>query len=274
VRRSSLAAVLLALAVLAGAAHGAGAEERIIVIGDFGVGGEPQRVLGLAARDWADANGADLLLTVGDNNYLSRAAFAAQWRASFGWTKARGIRVAGTLGNHDVRESGGTYERAALAMPGRYYRLRRGPADIFVVDSNRFDPKQRAWLDRALAGSTAPWQIVSFHHPVHSCGVYRGDPRMRSVVPLLVRHGVDLVVSGHDHNYQRFRAGGITYVVDGFGGARSYPLGRCAAGTPKPVVARDDVHGFVSLRITADALEGAAVTTAGATIDGFTLRPR
>jgi hypothetical protein len=60
------------------------------------------------------------------------------------------------------------------------------------------------------------------------------------------------VLSGHDHNYQRFRAqNGVRYVVDGGGGAPLYALNACPAGYPRRVVGRA-VHGFVFLRLRAD----------------------
>jgi 3',5'-cyclic AMP phosphodiesterase CpdA len=264
--------------LVAAAALAAGSvqsETGVLAIGDFGVGGQVERSMGAAMERFADGRPANALVTLGDNDYTeSPSAFRRNWRASFGWARARGLVVMGTLGNHDVRVSGGRYEFRALGMPRRYYRRRVGNVAFFLLDSNRIDRAQTTWLVRALRASTAPWKVVAFHHPAFSCGVYRGDPAVRSRwVPLFGRHGVDLVLSGHDHNYQRFAARrGVRYVVHGGGGARLYPLERCPAGYP-PRRRALRVHGWVYLRAGIRALRVRAVGPGGRIRDAVTIYP-
>ena len=134
------AVLLVGLAVLlpgAGRAQPAN-EYRIIAIGDFGVGGEFQRSSGEGVRTFEARNRSNLLLTLGDNDYSeSPTAFRANWAGSFGWARRRGLAVAGVLGNHDARVQGGRYEFSTLGMRGRYYKRRAGPAELFLLDSNR-----------------------------------------------------------------------------------------------------------------------------------------
>ena len=74
------------------------------------------------------------------------------------------------IGNHDARVEGGRYEFRTLGMRGRYYKRTAGPAELFLLDSNRVDSAQTAWLARSLARSKARWKIAVFHHPAFTCG--------------------------------------------------------------------------------------------------------
>lgn len=80
---------------------------------------------------------------------------------------------------------------------------------VFVLDSNMSDmTEQAAWLDRQLAASDARWRIVTMHHPIYSSGRDRDNADRREVLlPILLRHRVDLVLQGHDHTYARGTVG-------------------------------------------------------------------
>jgi 3',5'-cyclic AMP phosphodiesterase CpdA len=263
--------------VLAGlsltAAPSAAAATGIVAIGDFGVGGRAERGRGAAVERFASRHQVDALVTLGDNDYTERpAAFRANWRASFGWASADGLVVAGTLGNHDVRVRGGRYEFRLLGMPRRSYTRRVGDVGLFLVDSTRIGDRQLRRLDARLDASTAPWKVVAMHHPAYSCGGYLGDPRVRSlIVPILRRNDVDLVLAGHDHNYQRFAPRhGVTYAVHGGGGTRLYPLRSCPASFPARVAARK-MHGWLYLLADADTLRVRSIGPRGGVRDDFTL---
>ncbi len=265
---------LCALAALlpAGQAQSAPAgADAIVAIGDFGVGGETQRKLGEAVQRFRARNGADLLVTLGDNDYTeSPTAFRSNWASSFGWARRSGMRVAGVLGNHDVRVDQGRYQYRTLGMAGRYYRLQRRNIELFFLDSNRIDGGQTAWLARSLARSTARWKLALFHHPAFTCGAYRSHPDVvRRWVPLFERHGVRLVLSGHDHNYQRFAPRrGVRYVVHGGGGAKQYETQSCPAGYPRRLRGRAE-NGFVYLVVRANRLDGWSVDLRGRRTDHF-----
>jgi len=130
------------------------------------------------------------------------------------------------------------------------FNFRIGDAHWTVIDSNPYvrwnQPELRQWLDRKLGeGKASRWQFVSFHHPpFHSSINHSGDTWMRTLSPLFEKHKVDIVFSGHVHNYQRTRpirmtggkmqidqafngktatkANGVIYVVTGAGGAGLY----------------------------------------------------
>jgi Calcineurin-like phosphoesterase len=247
----------------------------IIAMGDFGVGGDYERSFGEGVRKFEARHSADFLLALGDNDYTeSPAAFRTNWERSFGWwTRRSRVRVAGVLGNHDVRVEGGRYQFRALSMPGRYYRRRAGPVELFLLDSTRIDATQTAWLARSLAASRARWKIAAFHHPAFTCGNYRSHPDiLRRWVPLFERHRVVLTLSAHDHNYQRFAPRrGVRHIVHGGANPNVYPLQDCPAGYPRRLRAQRE-HGFLYLAIRPNRLEGWAVWPNGRRRDHFVVR--
>jgi hypothetical protein len=273
VRRLALA--ILACVALLGPASTGRAVTGILAVGDFGVGGDRERWMGSSMRRFAANHHVDALATLGDNDYTeSPAAFHRNWVNSFGWAVRRGLRIAGTLGNHDVAVLGGRYEFDELRMPASHYRRRVETVALFLLNSNRVNDAQTAWLRRSLRVATARWKVVLFHHPPYSCGGHDGDGRVRRRwVPLFTRFGVDLVLSGHAHNYQRFaRRYGVTYVVHGGGGAPLYGVTPCPQTYLRRVRARR-VYGWLYLHATAQALRVRAVRPSGATVDLFTLYP-
>jgi hypothetical protein len=202
---------------------------RIAVAGDVGDRGTPQRRVAEAMARIGATQPHDVLLLLGDNVYphgdptkLPRRVFEP-----FDPVLSTGAELLAILGNHDVVRGHGDDQIAALGMPGRWWS--RDEDDVLLVglDSTRpHDPDQLAWLDRTLASTTARWRIVALHHPPYSAG-YQGSSRdvRETFTPLFTRHDVQLVLSGHDHDYQRsVPLAGVTYVVTG-GGASTRRTG-------------------------------------------------
>ena len=268
------AVLVLALVLcLPGAGHaGAPQPVRLIAFGDFGVGGRTQRQFGAAVRRFEARNPADYLVTLGDNDYTERPLdFLVNWEESFGWAEEAGVGVAGVLGNHDVSVQRGRYEYDSLGMPGRYYRRAVGGVELYLLDSNAVDPTQTAWLERTLARSRAKWRIAVLHHPPYTCGRYGSHlGAISNWVPLFERYRVRLVLSGHDHNYQRFAPRrGVRYVVHGGGNPNNlYRLSPCGQGHPPPRARRVE-HGFLYIVVRGSRLDGYAVTPAGRRTDHF-----
>jgi predicted phosphodiesterase len=246
-----------------------------LAAGDYGVGGSAELSLGRAMQRYEARNSAGMLVLLGDNDYTeSPARFRANWRATFGWARRSGLRVAGVLGNHDYEVSRGRYELGLLGMPRPYYTRRLGDAQLFLLDSNRVNDGQTAWFERELARSSAIWKIAVFHHPPYTCGGHSGDAHVQQRwVPLFERYGVQLVLSGHDHNYQRFAArNGVRYVVHGGGGAGLYGLRDCPSSYPRRVRARVE-HGFLFVVAGPSALTVSAVDMRGRIRDRISIQP-
>ncbi len=93
-------------------------------------------------------------------------------------------------------------------------------------------------------------------------------------MPLFERYGVQLVLSGHDHNYQRFAVrNGVTYVVHGGGAARLYSLRRLPAARTRGAVRSLYQHGFLYVSATDSQLDVSAVDMRGRTTDHVRLTP-
>jgi hypothetical protein len=88
-----------------------------------------------------------------------------------------------------------------------------------------------------------------------------------NIVPVLERYGVDLVICGHNHNYQRSLVNGITYIVTGGGGAELHPIDQ-----PDPdTEASYNGHHFVVFSVDGGTLLGQAITVDGEVVDEFEL---
>ena len=106
------------------------------------------------------------------------------------------------------------------------YSFDYGDAHFLCLDSNRYiDPNDAAlqqWIASDLPASDATWKFVVFHHPPFNVGNEHYEVQhMRVLAPLFEAHGVDMVLSGHEHNYQRSRP--IRFSPDGAG--RSADIG-------------------------------------------------
>ncbi len=90
------------------------------------------------------------------------------------------------------------------------YSFDVGDAHFLCLDSNTYvDPTDQGWrtyIDADLAGTTALWKFVVYHHPAFNVGTeHYTEQQMRVLSPMFETHGVDFVLSGHEHNYQRTR---------------------------------------------------------------------
>jgi hypothetical protein len=129
------------------------------------------------------------------------------------------------------------------------------------------NPEQVEWLTSALHNSTAPWKICYFHHPLYSDGRYHGpdvDLRAR-IEPILKAAGVRVVLSGHEHLYERIKPhDGIYYFVLGNSGElRMHGLKR-SSDTAKGF---DTDRGFMVMEIAGDQLYFQTISRTGETID-------
>src|SRR5579863_4520498 len=172
-------------------------------------------------------------------------------------------------GNHDIVTDGGLPFRQNLFLPKGhfYYDFFWGDTHFIGLDSNQVtDPGQNSWL-ASVIGMSARWKIVYFHHPPFNSGAYGNDPAVRrSWVPLFARNQVDLVITGHAHDYERtVPQNGVTYVVTGGGGAPLYPVKESDF-----TAFSEEIHEILSVQITESQLTLQALDSAGNVIDQFT----
>jgi 3',5'-cyclic AMP phosphodiesterase CpdA len=212
-------------------------------------------------------------------------------------------------GIHDavIAASGRAFPRMAS------YSFDYGKAHWTVLDSNSYvdweSPVMKAWLEADLkAAKGAAWRIVALHHPLfQSCVSHSEDQWMRAISPLLEKYGVDLVLAGHVHNYQRSaplrfqptkvgkrgdavpgiftvdeafdgvkntHAKGIIHIVTGAGGAELYePWQTDAPKSWQPWTRAfvSDKHSFTVLDVDARQLQVRQLDAEGHELDAILL---
>ncbi len=210
---------------------------RIWVLGDSGLPGAAQNAVRDAFAAFATTREADVWLMLGDNAYSTgldteyqSGLFTPYRRQLLRWP------LWPTRGNHDVTRSGAGndyYEFFTLPTAAEaggvasgseaYYSFDHGPVHFVCLDS---EGTSRApggamltWLALDLAANTRPWTIAFFHHPPYTKGSHDSDDvsdsggRMRDMrenaLPILEAGGVDLVLTGHSHSYER------SFLLDG-----------------------------------------------------------
>jgi acid phosphatase type 7 len=183
-------------------------------------------------------------------------------------------------GNHEYETAGAAgyfqYFGAAAAPGGRsYYSFRTGDWLVLMLDSNiaagQGSPQLQFVRSELQANPTACAMAV-WHHPLYSSGPNGANPFMRDLWRLLYDHDVDVVVSGHDHLYERFGKQdadgrsdprGLRQFVAGTGGAQLYTFHRM---TPNSQV-RISAHGVLQLTLNPSGYEWAFLDGAGSTAD-------
>lgn len=246
---------------------------RLSVAGDVGTGEEDEwRTAAAMDLREGDDDEYEALLLLGDNVYpdgdpalLDTAVFEP-----FAGVLDGGTELLAVLGNHDVDDGFGDEQAAAIGMPALWYGTEFGDVLILSLDSNDPEnPDQLAWLESTLAANDATWTIATLHHPPYSGGSHGSSMDVRDAfVPLFERYGVQLVLAGHDHDYQRSEViEGVTYVVSG-GAAKLRPANRAEFTE----VAASRYH-FVDIGVWSDHMDLRAIDQEGAVIDAVRLTP-
>src|SRR5712691_5573882 len=210
-------------------------------------------------------NIAGTVFTAGDNAYSNGTAseFASCYDPSWGRHKAR-TRPA--PGNHDYGTSGATgyYNYfGALAGPAGlgYYSYDLGAWHILSLNSNismSAGSAQETWVRADLAASTKTCTVAYWHHPRFSSGSSHGSSTMSAdVFQALYDAGAEIVIVGHDHEYERFGPQTPNAVADPVWGIREFVVGTGGAGlysfaTPLPnSEVRDNTsHGVLKLTLS------------------------
>lgn len=248
-------------------APGAGDVIRIGVYGDVRGGHDIHRRL----VEGMLGEGLDLVAVTGD--MVLRGTDEADWQKFFAVTRELLAQVPyiPAIGNHDLGLANGeadvfTLPPAPADRPDHMYWSSIELADIHLVflDSNAYDrSEQEQWLESDLAAARTKnvRAIFAFTHDgPYARGQHRGNQTARErYVPILAKYHVDLLVSGHDHLYQRGEISGIRYIVSGGGGAGLYKETCGVAGTPRcPADGMQKViseHHYLVLTIAKDSVE-------------------
>ena len=202
------------------------------------------------------------------------------------------------VGNHDIELDGGAPYLAVHALPtdgvpepdrGRYYSFDWGDVHFVSLDSNLMPDPTRArrmldWLNTDLQATRKTWKIVYWHHtPYDAARGAEAEARLarEQIVPILERHGVQLVLAGHSHVYERTHpllrgqpapaagADGIVYVTTGGagGGLHAVTVGAVAAVSLS-------VDHYLRIDVEGTRLSVAAIGLGGREVDRFAITPR
>jgi hypothetical protein len=182
------------------------------------------------------------------------------------------------LGNHEYQTSGasGYFGYFDPQVQSSYYSYELGSWHIVVLDSNCFQvggcgagSPQEQWLRQDLQDHPTSCTLAYWHHPRFSFGNYSNDSRTQALWRALDDAGAEIVLSGHDHNYQRWKplngAGdldpnGIRQFVVGTGGRSHYALGTPPANVEK---SNGDTFGVLQLTLQATGYDWQFIPVAG-----------
>lgn len=267
---------------------------RFAVLGDSGSGSREQMQVARLLRETRP----DLVLHAGDIIYPSFTTNQADQRClSVYREQMKTTPFYFAIGNHDLY-SGPEHvlstlvqptnsipwevHRTAGTTPQHYYSFDHGDVHftvLFVPYLNQHklvvgDPQYR-WLTNDLATTTRPWKVMLFHVSMDTSGLHRFDDNdgngirdrvdIREVVfPVAARYGVQLVMSGHDHNYEKFNpTEGVHSIVTGGGGVGLYNLSELDPASSLMWVR----HHCLRVTIDHDRLEAEAVGLNGDIFD-------
>jgi hypothetical protein len=266
---------------------------RIWIIGDSGTANANARRVYDAYLNQTGGDYTDLWLMLGDNAYSNGTDDEYQ-RAVFDMYSQllRQTVLWPTLGNHDghtadsASESGPYYDIFTLPRQGEagglasgteaYYSFDYGKIHFIVLDSyetNRsVSGAMLSWMQADLQSATADWIIAFWHHPPYSKGSHNSDTESNLIdmrenaLPILEDYGVDLVLSGHSHSYER------SMLIDGhYGPSATFDPGIHARDVGSGRV--DDTGAYAKMAFgaahagTVYAVAGSSGQTSGGSLD-------
>ncbi len=189
------------------------------------------------------------IIVAGDLAYESGSAreFADCYEPSWGRHRSR-TRPA--PGNHEYVAAGAKpyfdYFGINAGPSGRgYYSFDLGAWHIVSLNSNidaTAGSDQAAWLRADLATSGSMCTLAYWHHPLFSSGLHGSDPKMLAIWQLLYDAGADVVISGHDHHYERFAPQTAAGVLDAARGLREFIVGTGGRSRYPPLFAQPNTE--------------------------------
>jgi acid phosphatase type 7 len=220
--------------------------------------------------------GPDAVLTLGDNAYPDGTAddYARCYEPTWGAFKAKTFPAPG---NHDYHTPGAAayFDYFGSRAPGPFYSFNLGPWHIVSLNSEIphgvYAPQLR-WLRRDLAADSRRCELLYWHRPRWSGGPHGSDLGMSALWRAAYNHGVDVVLAGHEHSYQRFYRldshgrfdgrYGVRQLIVGTGGNILYAAGKRLPGRTARV---SSTHGVLELTLRAGGYEHRFVPAPGST---------
>ncbi|HEV2761669.1 MAG TPA: metallophosphoesterase [Pyrinomonadaceae bacterium] len=249
---------------------------RFLAVGDTGTGTQKQHELAALMERYRQVFPFEFALMMGDNMYGGEKAadYKAKFEDVYKPLLDQKVKFYATLGNHD--ESNQRFYEHFNMNGEEYYQFKKGNVSFYSLNSNYMDKTQVKWFEDKLAADTSDWKIVYFHHPPYSSGGKHGsDTKLRQVVePIFLKYGVNVVLAGHEHFYERVKPQkGIYYFISGAGGKlREGDVKRGSSLTDK---AYDKDMSFMLIEVNKDQLHFQVISRTGETVDsGFITRQK
>ena len=240
---------------------------RFVAVGDSGNASAAQKAIGKRMTEVA----YDFVLFLGDIAYTDGTAKQLE-RNFFKIYRdiLRYVPAYPAIGNHErrTREGGPYFDAFVLPKTERYYSFDWGDVHFVAIDTTQRDRDQLDWLAADLASTKQRWKIVFGHHAMYTNAFRTGEATKirKAFAKILTDHKVDLVLTGHEHLYERFRIANVNYIVSGGGGGRLNYFWNNVKSLEQAAV-----HHFLSFEVTADKLEMKAIDIDGKVIDTLAL---
>ncbi len=264
----------------------------------FGDSGEPSSEQYLLAQQLAMER-PSMVVHTGDIAYYEGSFQEFRTNYFERYPVMRSVPFFPAPGNHEYLTPEAAPYRALHSLPlgtvpevdrGRYYSFDWSNVHFVSLDSNASLDRASTgeggmlkWLDDDLTNTSKFWRIVFFHHPPYGTGPTQTNLQSAMVrelvVPILERHGVQIVFSGHEHSYQRTvpvrnslpssDSTGVTYFTTGGGGGDLYPV------YPSPLIAAgSSAYHYLRVHVGGGSLKVSAVGLDGMDIDSYVVQPR
>lgn len=241
---------------------------KFLAIGDTGTGTAQQKELAGVMLEYRKVFPYEFIIMVGDNMYGGEKAedFKAKFEEPYRALLDQGVKFYASLGNHD--ESNQRLYDLFNMNGEEFYRFSQNGAAFYALNSNYMDKRQIDWMESEFAKDTSKWKIAFFHHPPYSSGGAHGSSTgLRDIVePLFIKHGVDVVFTGHEHFYERIKPQkGIHYFITGAGG--KLRGGDVKDNSPLTAKSFDTDLSFMLVEIVKDQMHFQVISRAGQTVD-------
>ena len=232
-----------------------------------------------AAGDWGSArsdnwkktvdlmidNKVNLALGLGDYSYGS----VDEFEEVIDTLRDAGIPFKGAEGNHDS----GSYAKL-FGQPSMLFAFDAGQARIILLNTEDSVSSNALFLENELKTTKQPWKIVAMHKPLYTSP--SNHPEEKSLAgelqPLFDKYAVDLVMYGHNHNYERIKLPDkpTVFIQAGTGGESHYDIRGDRSG--REVLYQDDNDfGIAKLTINSNTLSGQFISHSGQILDNFSI---
>jgi 3',5'-cyclic AMP phosphodiesterase CpdA len=244
---------------------------RFCVIGDTQVVSDKLRQLGKRMVDYSP----DFFIVVGD--LVEDGSDMNRWDRFFEWGRVlmKGSPLFTTLGNHEENDIN-YYNLFYLPNNEIWYSFDYGNVHFIALENNGFTPlskgsEQYRWLENDLAGNKSRWTVVFCHIPFYDSTLSQDVKILRDdLQPLFERYKVDMVLSGHAHDYERSVVNGIQYIVTG---------GGTAAWKDRMVFEERTIYfektlHYLEINVNGNRLSSVGIRPDGTTFDAFSIEKR